>query len=178
MSIFSSEVVENVAQKNNRYVSYFYIFHNGDIFRFNSLSKPLDYDVNAGLIEHAAIAEEKIIEIKDSELIAQIESEDIAPMDAIPEHPDTETVNYRKKRLRRKLLRLIENNPDLKIIRKVFYPVWYWLKYESGYNAQQIANYLGCSVSVIQRINNRFQSLHDNLAFVDTDNSYLGEVDE
>lgn len=178
MSIVSSEVVENVAQKNNRYVSYFYTFHNGNTIRFNSLSKPLDYDVNAGLIAYATIAEEQIIETKDSELIAQIESGDLAPMDTTPEHPDTETVNNRKKRLRRKLLRQIANNPDLKMIREVFYPIWYWLKYESGYTPQQIANYLNCSVSVIQRINNRFQALHDNLTFVDTDNSYLGEVDE
>lgn len=178
MSIINNEIVENVAQESNRYVSYLYTFHNGDVLRFNSLSKPLDYDVNAGLITYAAIAEEKIIEVKDSELIAQIESEDIMPMDAIPEHPDTETINNRKKRLRRKLLRQIASNPDLKVIRKVFYPVWYWLKYESGYTVQQIANYLNCSVSVMQRINNRFQALHDNLTFVDADNSYLGEVDE
>ena len=178
MSIINSEIVENVAQKTNRYVSYLYTFHNGDILRFNSLSKPLDYDVNAGLIMYAPIAEEQIIETKDSELIAQIESGDITPLKATPEHPDMETVNNRKRRLRRKLLRQIASNPDLKMIRKVFYPVWYWLKYESGYTAQQIANYLNCSISVLQRINNRFQALHDNLAFVDTDDSYLEEVIE
>lgn len=178
MSIISSEIVENVAQKSNRYVSYFYTFHNGDTIRFNSLSKPLDYDVDAGLITYAAIAEGQIVEQKDSELIVLIESGDIVPMDAIPEHPDMETVSKRKKRLRRKLVRQIATKSDLKMIRKVFYPVWFWLRYESGYTAQQIANYLGCSVSVSQRINKRFQALHDNIAFVDADNSYLGEVDE
>ena len=89
----------------------------------------------------------------------------------------TDTAAVRKRRFRRKLLRLIASEGDLKVIRRILYPVWYWLKFESGYTAQQIADYLNISLTVLQRINNRFQALHDNLAFVDADDDYLGEVD-
>lgn len=178
MALVSSEIVENTLQTDgNRYVSYQYDFDNGDVIRFNSMQKPGDYDVDAGLIEYAAIAEIRIIEKTDSELMAQVEAGELLPLDALPYHPTTETAGERGKRLRRKLLRWIATEPDLKMIRKVFYPVWYWLKFESGYTAQQIASYLGISLEILGRINSRFQALHDNLAFVDNDDQYVGEVE-
>ena len=177
MSIISSEIVENNLQADsNRYISYRYTFSNGDIIRFNSMQKPGDYDANAGLVEYAAIAEGRITEREDSELMSQVES-GLNPLDVEPVHPDTETAGKRKRRFRRKLLRWIASEGDLKLIRKVFYPIWYWLKFESGYTAQQIADYLGISLIVLQRINNRFQALHDNLSFVDADEQYVGEVE-
>lgn len=178
MALASSQITENVLQvDNNRYVSYRYIFDNGDTIRFNSMQKPNNYDINAGLIEHAAIAEIRVIEKVDSELMAQVENGELAPLDAEPYHPSSEAIRARKKRFRRKLLRWIANEPDLKMIRKVFYPVWYWLKFESGYTAQQIADYLGISLTILGRINNRFQALHDNLAFMGADDQYVGEIE-
>lgn len=177
MSIIQSKITENTLQSDsNRYISYEYTFQNGDIIKFNSMQKPNNYDVEAGLIEYTVKAETQIIEREDSELMTQIES-GISPLDIEPAHPDTETVGNKKRRFRRKLLRWIASEGDLKMIRKVFYPIWYWLKFESGYTAQQIADYLDISLPVLQKINSRFQALHDNLAFVDADDNYLGEVE-
>lgn len=177
MTITSSEITENNVQADGtRYVSYRYTFDNGDIITFGSMQKPGGYDVDAGLIAYAAIAETAIVEREDSELVGLIDA-GIDPMDITPVHPTTDTASARKRRFRRKLLRLIATEGDLKVIRRILYPVWYWLKFESGYTAQQIADYLNISLTVLQRINNRFQALHDNLAFVDADDNYLGEVD-
>ena len=177
MSITSSKITENSLQSDGtRYISFRYTFDNGDIINFSSMQRPSDYDVDAGLIEYATKAETRIIEREDSELMVQVEN-GTSPLDIEPVHPSTDTAGNRKKRFRRKLLRWIVSEGDLKMIRRVFYPIWYWLKFESGYTAQQIANYLGISLTVLQRINNRFQALHDNLAFVDSDEQYVGEVE-
>lgn len=177
MSIIQSKITENSIQSDGtHYVSYEYVFQNGDTISFNSIQRPNNYDVNAGLIEHAIKAKKQIIEREDSELMAQIEN-GISPLDILPIHPDTETAGNRKRRFRRKLLRWIVNQDDLKLIRKVFYPVWYWLKFESGYTTQQIASYLDVSITVLQRINCRFQALHDKLTFIDADEQYIGEVE-
>jgi len=177
MTIQLSEITENSVQSDGtRYVSFRYTFHNGDITTFGSMQKPSDYDVDAGLIAYATEAETSIVEREDSELVALIDA-GTDPMDIIPVHPDTDTAAVRKRRFRRKLLRLIASEYDLKVIRRILYPVWYWLKFESGYTAQQIADYLNISLTVLQRINRRFQALHDNLIFVDDDDQYIGEVD-
>ena len=176
MGIQSSEITENSVQSDGtRYISYRYTFQNGDIITFGSMQKPGDYDVDAGLIAHATEAEARIVEREDSELVSLIDA-GTDPLDIIPVHPDTDTASVRKRRFRRKLLRLIASEGDLKVIRRILYPVWYWLKFESGYTAQQIAGYLDISLTVLQRINNRFQALHDNLTFVDDDDQYIGEV--
>lgn len=177
MTIISSEITENSVQADGtRYVSFRYTFDNGDIVTFGSMQKPSDYDADAGLIAYATDAETAIVDREDSELVSLIDA-GTDPMDVLPVHPTTDTAAVRKRRFRRKLLRLIAAEGDLKVIRKILYPVWYWLKFESGYTAQQIADYLNISLTVLQRINSRFQALHDNLAFVDTDDDYLGEVD-
>ena len=177
MAIASSAITEDNQQADGtRYISFKYVFDNGDIITFNSMQKPSDYDVDAGLIAYASMAEVQIVEREDSELVALIDG-GIDPMDIEPAHPSTDTAADRKRRFRRKLLRLIATEYDLKAIRKILYPVWYWLKFESGYTSQQIADYLGISLTVLQRINSRFQALHDNLAFVDADDDYIGEVD-
>ena len=176
MGIQSSEITENSVQSDGtRYISYRYTFQNGDIITFGSMQKPGDYDVDAGLIAHATEAETSIVEREDSELVSLIDA-GTDPLDIIPVHPDTDTAAVRKRRFRRKLLRLIAAEGDLKVIRRILYPVWYWLKFESGYTAQQIADYLDISLTVLQRINSRFQALHDNLTFVDDDDQYIGEV--
>lgn len=177
MVIQSSQITENSVQSDGtRYVSFRYTFTNGDIITFGSMQKPSDYNVDAGLIAYATIAETSIVEREDSELVELIDA-GTDPMDIEPVHPTTDPAAVRKRRFRRKLLRLVASDGDLKAIRRILYPVWYWLKFESGYTAQQIADYLGISLTVLQRINNRFQALHDNLAFVDGDDDYLGEVD-
>ena len=177
MGIQSSIITEDNQQVDgSRYISFQYVFDNGDIITFNSMQKPSDYDADAGLIAYASMAEVQIVEREDSELVALIDS-GIDPMDIEPTHPSTDTAADRKRRFRRKLLRLIASESDLKVIRKILYPVWYWLKFESGYTSQQIADYLNISLTVLQRINSRFQALHDNLAFVDADDDYIGEVD-
>lgn len=177
MTIILNETIENSVQADGtRYVSFQYTFDNGDIITFGSMQKPSDYDVDAGLVAYATEAETSIVEREDSELVSLIDA-GTDPMDIEPVHPTTDTASVRKRRFRRKLLRLIASEGDLKVIRRILYPVWFWLKFESGYTAQQIANYLNISLTVLQRINSRFQALHDNLAFVDADDDYLGEVD-
>ena len=177
MPITISEIIENNFQSDGtRYISYRYTFQNGDIITFGSMQKPGNYDIDAGLITYATKAETQIVKREDSELMGLINA-GINPMDIEPAHPSTDTDIVKKRRFRRKLLRLIAMENDLKVIRKTLYPVWYWLKFESGYTSQQIADYLNISLTVLQRINSRFQALHDNLAFIDADDNYLGEVD-
>lgn len=176
MSIINSEIIENNLQADaTRYVSYKYTFQDESKIIFGSIQKPGDYDVDAGLIIYASMAEVSIVNREDSELVALVDA-GTDPMDIEPVHPDTDTAAVRKRRFRCKLLRLVATESDLKVIRKILYPVWHWLNFESGYTSQQIADYLNISLTVLQRINSRFQTLHDNLAFVDADDDYIGEV--
>jgi len=143
---------------------------------FNSMQKPRNYDVNAGLIAYASIAVVQIIEREDSELMTLIDT-GTNPMNIEPVHPSTDTATVRKRRFRRKLIRLSASEGDLKVIRKILYPVWHWLKFESGHTPKQMADYLDISLTTLQRINSRFQALHKNLDFIDADNQYLLDVD-
>jgi len=173
-----SEITENQIQRDGRrYVTYQYTFPNGDMVHFYSMSKPGDYDVEAGLVEYGALAKKQVIEQDDDKLVQQIEG-GLNPLDAEPAYPDTMSLKGRKKRLLRKVLGRIAAEEDLRLVRKLFYPIWHWLKFESGYTAQQIAGYLGISVVKLQKVNARFQRLHDHLALIDEDEAIEGIVEE
>lgn len=178
MGIINSEITENQVQVDGqRRISYRYTFSTGEIIDF-AIRRPNSFDVNVGLTAFAATAKERVVEQEDTEYLRAVRDGDVDAINVTPVHPDTDTAFERTKRFRRKALRWIVANDDLKLARRIFYPVWYWLKFESGYTAQQIANYLNISLSVLQRIDNRFQAIHDNLAFLDADDQYVEEVDE
>ena len=175
--IVNSEIRENQIQADGmRYVTYRYTFHNGDIINFYSMSKPGNYNVDQGLIDYQTEAKARAITQNDGKLEAQIDRGTLAPLDAEPAHPNTMTLANRKKRLLRKLLKRAARSDDLKEVRRIFYPVWYYLKHESGYTPTQIANYLGMSVAKLGQVNTRFQALHDHLTLIDND--AILEVDE
>ena len=177
MGIVDSQIKENALQQDGkRYVTYQYTFTNGDMVHYYSMSKPGDYDVDAGLIAYQIDAEVDVLRQNDGKLIAAIDRGDLSPLDAEPIYPDTMSLADRKKRLVRKLLRLIATADDLKEVRRMFYPVWYWLKFDSGYTGQQIANYLNISIAKLQAVDARFQRLHDHLALIDED-EIIEEVD-
>jgi len=135
------------------------------------------YDANASLAALIPIVEQQMIDSECSNLIAQAEIIGTDVFDASPVHPETDSLSDRRKRLGRKALRYIVNNWDLKLARRIFYRSWYYLKYESGWTAQQIADYLDISLAALQRINSRFQWIHDNLEGIDADDTYVGGID-
>ncbi len=177
MTITSTEILEDSPQADGvRHVGVKFIFHNGDevVRRFwaNSGFNIVD-DVNDMIPGIETYWEQQ----EDENLMAQIEQDNLAPMDAAPVHPEIDTPAKRKKRFIRRLLRALASERDMKRVRKMFYPVWYYLAYESGYTGQQIADYLNISIGKLSIINNRFQAIHDNLTMLDADDSFIEEVD-
>ncbi len=177
MSITSTEILEDSAQADGtRHIGVRFNFHTGQevIRRFWADSS---FNTVTDVAAMEAGIEAYMIEQDDGEVMAQIEKGNVAPLDAQPVHPETETTANRKKRMIRKLLRKMATEPDMKLVRKMLYPIWYWLKYDSGYTATQIANYFNISLAKLGTINSRFQAIHDNLSMIDADDGYLGEVD-
>ena len=120
---------------------------------------------------------DQLIEGEICRLTSAVENGELEPLDVEPVHPETDTLFDRKRRFFRRLLRYVVNNRDIKIARIVFYPIWYYLKFESTYTAQQIATYLDITIPQLQKLDSRFQAIHDNLAFIDADDSYIEEVE-
>ncbi len=177
MSITSTEILEDSPQADGvRHVGVKFIFHNGDevVRRFwaNPTFNIVD-DVNDMIPGIETYQEQQ----EDENLMAQIEQDNLAPMDAVPVHPETDTAANRKKRFIKRLLQKLATNRDIKLVRKMFYPIWYFLKYDSGYTGTQIADYLNISIGKLATVNSRFQAIHDNLTMLDADDGYLGEVD-
>ena len=177
MSITLTEILEDSPQADGtRHIGVKFNFHNGQevIRRFWADSS---FDTVTDIVAMEPDIEAYMIEQDDEEVIAQIEKGNVAPLSAQSVHPETMTAANRKKRMVRKLLRRMATERDMKLVRKMFYPIWYWLKYDSGYTATQIANYFNISLAKLGTINARFQAIHDNLFMIDADDGYLGEVD-
>ena len=179
VGIISSHIVWDIAQASgDRYIRFQYEFDDGRIITIDRGQQPLAYDANTGLTDGATEAETQVIEQEEQELNSQIVNSIIDPLDAVPYHPTSETQSNRTRRYRRRLIRWIAAEVDMKIARLIFYPVWYWAKFDSGYTNTQIANYLNISMTTLSRINSRFQAFHDNLTFLDGDDSYIGEIED
>jgi hypothetical protein len=177
MSITSTEILEDSAQADgSRHIGVKFNFHNGqEVVRRFWVDSLFDTVTDIAAMEPGI--EAYMIEQDDEEVMAQIEKGNIAPLSAQPVHPETISANDRKKRLVRKLLRKMMQERDMKLVRKMLYPIWKWLKYDSGFTATQIANYFNISLAKLGTINSRFQAIHDNLTMIDADDGYLGEVD-
>ena len=177
MTIISSEILEDRQQAHpQRYV---WEKHTDHLAKehFVFYAAELGADVNANMTARVPQINQSLIDGEIGELTSKIESGELEPLDVEPIHPETDTLSIRKRTFFRRLLRYVVNNRDIKLARIVFYPIWYYLKFESSYTAQQIADYLDITISQFQRINTRFQAIHDNLAFIDADDSYVGEVE-
>ena len=177
MTIVDSQILEDIKQAHDqRYVWEKHTDHlDGEYFYFYAVG--LGVDVNALMTSRVPAVEQAIVDDEIEELRGLVENGAIAAMDANPVHPETDTLAIRKRTFFRRLLKYIANNRDLKLARLIFYPVWYYLKFESTYTTQQIADYLNITLTQLQKINDRFQAIHDNLAFIDADDGYLGEVE-
>ena len=177
MTIVSSEIVEDVKQAHDqRYVREKHIDHLGGE-HFHSYAVLVGADVYVIMLDRVSQIETMLINNEITNLIGMVESGELAPLDAEPAHPETDALAVRRRRFFRKLLRYVVNNRDLMLARVVFYPAWYYLKFISGLTVDQIAVYLNVTMDQLQRVNNRFQAIHDNLAFIDADVGYLGEVE-
>ena len=177
MTIISSEILEDRQQAHpQRYVWEKHTDHlAGEHFVF--CAAELGADVNANMLARVPQINQSLIDGEIGELTGRVESGEIEPLDVEPVHPETDTLADRRRTFFRRLLRYVVNNRDIKIARLVFYPIWYYLKFESSYTAQQIATYLDITIPQLQKLDSRFQAIHDNLAFIDSDDSYLGEVE-
>lgn len=138
---------------------------------------PASANVSDEIDSRSVSVEHGLEDLEEETLRSQVENGILAAMDVEPERPYADSLALRKRRFYRRLLRYVANNRDMKLTRLVFYPVWYYLKFESEYTAQQIADYLDISLAKLAIINSRFQAIHDNLTFIDADDNYVGGVD-
>ena len=172
MSVTGYTVVQDPPETDGsgqRIVVYVYEFHNGE-FRQRTYRRPatgFDYDTEAANLIPAV--EQGIIDEEVDGLVEHYSFEDAQgdPVTEQPVHPETDSGLVRRRRFHRKLIRKLNRLTDMKLVRAIVYPIWYWLKFESGYTAQQIADYLGVSVAQLSVFDARLQAYHDNLAFID-----------
>ncbi len=177
MSIISSQIVENALQAHGeRYVREIHTDHLGKEHHFTYAAQG-NADVNVIMVNRVPSIEQMLIDSEIENWIDKVENDNIAALDVSPQHPETDTAIIKKRRFARRLIRYAATHKELKVIRKTMYPIWYYLKFDSGYTVQQIANYLNISLSKLSNINARFQAIHDNLAFIDADDAMIGEVD-
>lgn len=177
MSIILSEKTEDNTQANGqRRITFQFTFHTGEIMTRSFLAAS-DYDDIAGLSAMVPIVEQHMIETECRHLINVAENSEDDIFDAEPVHPETISLANRKKNLAKKALQYIANHRDIKLARRILYTTWYYLKYTSGWTEQQIADYLDISLVQLQKINSRFQFIHDNLVGLDADDSYLEEIE-
>lgn len=176
MTVTSNFVVEDPPETDGsgeRIVTYAYTFHNGDE-RQRSLRRPADgFDYEA---EATALIPEVEQAIIDEEVAALVEhySSVIATGDPVteqPVHPETDSDLIRRRRFHRKLVRKLNRLIDIKLVRAIVYPIWYWLKNESGYDPTQIAAYLDVTVGQLAGFDARLQAYDDNLAFIDAEDA-------
>ncbi len=180
MSVVSSESETSVQAGPMLRVEHIYTFHTGERYveRFETVDLGLDVD-----LDRAARVPNVEINMRNSEIerlvmdvTAAAEGGDLPDIMAIlPVHQETDNEFTRKRRFRRQLLRWAVRHRDLKVVRRIFYAVWFWLKFDSGFTGQQIADYLAIPLATVTAIDARMQAIHDNLAFIDTDSEF--EVD-
>ena len=172
MSIVSNFVVQDPPETDGsgqRIVTYVYEFHNGD-FKQRSLRRPatgFDYEAEAtGLIPDI---EQAMIDGEVDELVERYSDIEAKgnPVTEQPVHPETDSDLVRRRRFHRKLIRRLIRFTDIKLLRVILYPIWYWLKNESGYNPSQIANYLNVTLGQLTTFDDRMQAYDDSLAFID-----------
>ena len=177
LSIVNSQITENALQAHDgRYVREVHTDHLGQEYHFTYAAVG-SADINAIMLARVPSIEQTLIDSEIENWIGKVEDGNIVALDVSPEHRETDTVTIRKRRFARRLIRYAMVHNNLKTIRRIMYPIWYYLKFDSGYTAQQIANYLNVSLSKLSNINARFQAIHDNLSFIDADNAMIGEVD-
>ena len=177
MTIVSSEILEDIKQAHDqRYVREKHTDHLGEEYIF-FYAIGVGIDINAIMASRVPIVETALIDNEIEELIERVRIGEIAVMDISPVHPETDTLTVRKRRFYRKLVRYITKTDSLKLARLIFYPIWYYLKFDSGYTSQQIANYLNVTITQLQKVDNRFQAIHDNLTFIDADDGYIEEIE-
>lgn len=154
-----------------RYATYVYEFHNGEFLQrtYRRPASGFDYEAEADSL--VAEFEQRMIDDEVARLVEyfSVTEKLTDPLVILPVHPETDSDLIRQRRFRRKLLKRWIRETDIKKVRRVVYPIWYWLKFTSGYTAQQIADYLGVSLGVLSAFDDRFQAYHDNLAFIDAE---------
>ncbi len=177
MTITSQEIIEDREQADgSRHIAFRFTFHNRLIIdkRFLAAS---DYNAETGKMDMVPFVEQQVIDNEINNLIAAAEQNGTDILDAEPVHPETDTLANRKKMLVKRALRYIANERDVKLARLIFYKAWNYLANQSAWTPSQIAEYLGISIGVLSRINDRFQWIHDNLAGIDADDGFVGEVE-
>jgi hypothetical protein len=173
MTITNSWVVQDPPERDGsgeRIVTYVYEFHNGEYQQRSQRRPATGFDYDAEKDSLIADMEQQMIDQEDEQLINQYESkESLDPLDAAPVHPETDSDLIRRRRFRRKFIRKWVRSDDMKKVRRYVYPLWYWLKFTSGYTVPQIEAYLGVTTAQLSAFDSRMQAYHDNLAFIDAE---------
>ena len=167
MTITTSQIIHDVTQADGtRKVLTEFTFHTGEVVR-RHIRVDSGWDSVSGLASLVPIMEGKMIDHEVRSLIRQSMNSTIDPVDTEPQHPETDTAFVRRRRFHRHLVRFLMRHSDLRHVRNALYPIWYYLKFESGYTAQQIADYFDVTLAVLSRIDTRMQRFHDNLDIFD-----------
>lgn len=177
MTITLSEKIQDHAQRSGeRKIRYRFTFHTGEIIETFQMV-PSDYDASAGMTAMATKIEADMIEAEDGNLIAGVESGTVDSVTAIPVHPETETSANRQKRWLRKLIRWAMREDDIKLVKRMLYPIWYQFKFVEFYTPAQIQNILDITPEQYTKFNTRLTAYHNNLDLIDNDSDYVEEIE-
>jgi len=170
MSIVDSDVTENRIQADgSRYVRYEYTFNTGEKVYIGPKRVAAGFNATAEKDSLLSRIADRQIKKEDQALIDQAIAGTVDIVNTAPAHPETDSENTRKTRLWKKLFREVTKSKNLNDARTAVYPIWKFLKFDSGLSAAQIASRLDISTAKLSEIDTRFQAIHDNLSFVDTD---------
>jgi hypothetical protein len=161
---------DNLQVGGRRYVRYFFQFDTGEEIQRGPKLVPDGFDTAADAVSLIPTIEADMVDIEDTRL--QLEFDDGLRTDFLtvePVHPSTDTVADRRRRFHRKFVRWAYKHSDLKEVRRLLYALWYWLKFDSGYNNAEIRTYLNVTNTQLTAFDTRMQAIHDNLAFIDAD---------
>jgi hypothetical protein len=126
-------------------------------------------DLEAAAIAQIPVVEAQVIQEELEQWSYLVATGSLDALAVNPVHPSTDTPAVRRRRFLRWFFRRVARLDDIKVVRRQLYSVWLWLKNDSGYSAQEIADYLDVSIAKLAVWDGRMQAIHDNLAFIDSD---------
>lgn len=166
MTITSSQIIEDSPQTDGRrWITEEHTDHLGGKHRINYMAEG-DADANAIMSIRVAGIEESLADNEETVAIEQAYN----GVDPIMFSPEFTTV----KKFFKRLIRDAMKNKDVRIV-LVLKPLIDFL--EATYTAQQIANYLDVSLSVLSRIKTRVNDLYAIKSVIDTDLGRMEEVE-
>jgi len=167
MAIISSIIAEDQAQKDGRRsIREIHTDHLGKQHSVSYMAKA-ESDVNAVMIARLSQINAQLIEIEEQKYLSKFEDELSNPL------------NYSfdfttKKAFLKRLIRYIMKHKDVKTVLAIK-PLIDWLK--ANYTATQIATYLGVTVAILLRINNRLDAIFAVSDTLIADDTMVEDID-